>query len=244
MNCSLWINGKKVSSADEIIENYDAASVRGYFLGGCLCKWLRSHGGESIAEQLNRIDPSVSGERLNDALAIAFGQKKCTAPTHKSDERLIRAVDALRGANSIPSSALGSFKGSFGSFGGSWRGLYGSGTSFRFGSGSYAHRWEWEWEYQLGSFRKGSFGVNSFRLTVGSYKGFGGPFSGSFKGYGSFVNGSFRGYGSFVNGSFRGAIPTSGDFTMTAKEYDEIMYRCLGMCPLNRYGYGIHLIHG
>ena len=221
MNCSLWINGKKVSSADEIIENYDAASVRGYFLGGCLCRWLRCHGGEEIAQRLERIDPSLGGERLNDALAIAFGQKKCTAPTHKSDERLIRAVDALRGG-SIPSSAFGSFKGSFGSFGGSWLGRYGSGTSFRFGSGSYIHRWEWEWEYQLGSFSKGSFSTNSFKLTVGSYKGF----------------------GSFVNGSFRGILSQNGSFVMTADEYDEIMYRCLGMCPLNRYGYGIHLIHG
>lgn len=237
MNCSLWINGKKVSSADEIIENYDAASVRGYFLGGCLCRWLRSHGGEEIANKLDRIDPAMCGDKLNDALAVAFGQKRCTAQTHKWDVRLIRAVDAMRGANSVPSSALGSYpKGSFGSFGGSWSGKYGSGTSFRFGSGSYAHRWEWEWEYELGSFRKGSFSANSFRLTAGSFGSFSG-LSGSFRG-------SYTGFGSFVNGSFRGVLSTGGSFVMTADEYDEIMYRCLGMCPLNRYGYGIHLIHG
>lgn len=223
MNCSLWINGKKVRTADEIIENYDAASVRGYFLGGNLCRWLRSHGGEAIADRLDRIEPSLRGEQLNDALAACFGQKRCTAPTHKSDERLILAVNALRTANGIPSSALGSYiNGSFGSFGGSWRGKYGFVTSFRFGSGSYAHRreWEWEWEYRLGSFRKGSFGANSFRAA-----------------------GSFGLY-TRSGGSFRRAVPTSGSFAMTADEYDEIMYRCLGMCPLNRYGYGIHLIHG
>lgn len=236
MNCSLWIGGKKVSSADEIIENYDAASVRGYFLGGCLCRWLRSHNGDKIAENLEKIAPSVGGEQLNDMLAAAFGQKKCAAPTHKCDLQLIREIDRLRGESSIPSSAYGS--GYFGSLGKSRRAGYGSAASFRFGSGSYSHRWEWE--YRLGSFGKGSYG--SFWITVGSYKGFGGSFgrAGSFVRAGSF-GGSFGKY-PFASGSF--AAPVCGSFAMTADEYDEIMYRCLGICPLNRYGYGIHLIHG
>jgi hypothetical protein len=44
----------------------------------------------------------------------------------------------------------------------------------------------------------------------------------------SFGAGSFGGFG-------------SGGF-ITADEYDRIMYECLRKCPLNCYGYGIHIV--
>jgi len=52
MNCCLWLNGEKVRSAEEIYINYDPASLRGYFLGGSLVRWLKANGGEAEAARL------------------------------------------------------------------------------------------------------------------------------------------------------------------------------------------------
>ena len=231
MDCCLWLNRKKISSAAEIIDNFDLAAVRGYFLGGSLSEWLREHGGTVYADRLVKLrtlDPQ--DPQLNDRLAEVFGVSA-------------GAVTEVFCGN-VPDNG-GSRCGSFGSFSGGFRG--GSG-SFNFGSygvfqgsglgigsggltalGSYRFSlWEWEWEWRFagrGSFR-GSFG--SYRFGSGSY------LLGSFV---SFPWGSFS--GSFGAGSF-GGFGSSG--FITADEYDRIMYECLRKCPLNCYGYGIHIV--
>lgn len=231
MDCCLWLNRKKISSAAEIIDNFDLAAVRGYFFGGSLSEWLREHGGTIYADRLEKLrtlDPQ--DPQLNDRLAEVFGVSA-------------GAVTEVFCGN-VPDNG-GSRCGSFGSFSGGFRG--GSG-SFNFGSygvfqgsglgigsggltalGSYRFSlWEWEWEWRFdgrGSFR-GSFG--SYRFGSGSY------LLGSF---GSFPWGSFS--GSFGAGSF-GGFGSSG--FITADEYDRIMYECLRKCPLNCYGYGIHIV--
>lgn len=231
MDCCLWLNRKKISSAAEIIDNFDLAAVRGYFLGGSLSEWLRAHGGTVYADRLDKLrtlDPQ--DPQLNDRLAEVFGVSA-------------GAVTEVFCGN-VPDNGM-SRCGSFGSFsGGSW----GGSGSFNFGSygvfqgsglgigsggltalGSYRFSlWEWEWEWRFagrGSFR-GSFG--SYRFGSGSY------LLGSF---GSFPWGSFS--GSFGAGSF-GGFGSSG--FITADEYDRIMYECLRKCPLNCYGYGIHIV--
>lgn len=241
MDCCLWLNRKKISNAAEIIDNFDLAAVRGYFLGGSLSEWLREHGGTVYADRLDKLrtlDPQ--DPQLNDRLAEVFGVSA-------------RAVTEVFCGNAPDNGACagnngGSRCGSFGSFSGGFRG--GSG-SFNFGSygvfqgsglgigsggltalGSYRFSlWEWEWEWRFagrGSFR-GSFGsLGSYRFGSGSY------LLGSF---GSFPWGSFS--GSFGAGSFGGF--GSGGF-ITADEYDRIMYECLRKCPLNCYGYGIHIV--
>lgn len=246
MDCAIWLGRKKIFSADDIADNFDIAAIRGYFLGGSLINWLESHGGEMYINALNALDPKAPA--LNDRLTEIFIQKKCEVPVHKSDEQLITVVDMLKSGGAVSGSGvcsynagsykLGSFAFGFGSF------TTGSFRSGSFRSGSFGRTWQWEWEWRFGSFRGGSFrfGNTSFG---GSYR------LGSFN-FGSFASGSYR-LGSFdwsrfgslpigmLPSSYRG-VPLGSFRPMTADEYDEIMYRCLNMCPLNRFGYGIHNI--
>ena len=152
MDCCLWLNRKKISSAAEIVDNFDLAAVRGYFLGGSLSEWLREHGGTVYADRLDKLrtlDPQ--DPQLNDRLAEVFGG----------------SAGAVTGGfcGNVPDNG-GSRCGSFGSFSGGFRG--GSG-SFNFGSygvfqgsglgigsggltalGSYRFSlWEWEWEWRF-----------------------------------------------------------------------------------------------
>ena len=152
MDCCLWLNRKKISSAAEIIDNFDLAAVRGYFLGGRLSEWLREHGGTVYADRLDKLrtfDPQ--DPQLNDRLAEVFGVSA-------------GAVTEVFCGNA-PDNGM-SRCGSFGSFSGGFRG--GSG-SFNFGSygvfqgsglgigsggltalGSYRFSlWEWEWEWRF-----------------------------------------------------------------------------------------------
>jgi hypothetical protein len=238
LDCCLWLNRKKISNAAEIIDNFDLAAVRGYFLGGSLSEWLREHGGTVYADRLDKLrtlDPQ--DPQLNDRLAEVFGVSAGAVTEVFCGN--VPDNGACAGNNG------GSRCGSFGSFSGGFRGSSGS---FNFGSygvfqgsglgigsggltalGSYRFSlWEWEWEWRFagrGSFR-GSFG--SYRFGSGSY------LLGSF---GSFPWGSFS--GSFGAGSF-GGFGSGG--SITADEYDRIMYECLRKCPLNCYGYGIHIV--
>ncbi|MDR2558992.1 MAG: hypothetical protein LBC86_05550 [Oscillospiraceae bacterium] len=52
MKCCLWLNGVKVWNTRDIKNNFDPASLRGYYLGGSLLRWLRANGGEEEAEKL------------------------------------------------------------------------------------------------------------------------------------------------------------------------------------------------
>ena len=258
MDCALWLNKKKIYSADEIADNFDIAAIRGYFLGGSLIKWLSSHGGEELARELSNVLPDEPC--LNDRLSGIFLRKKCDVPVHRTDENVVAAVERFK-CNAAPqptvtgslgvSSLSGSF--AFGSFG---FGKMASSGVYRFGSyslgsfnrGSFSNAWQWEWEWRFGSFRKGSFryGNTSFG---GSYVYNFGSFNYGSYSFGSYRSGSFRFGGPFASGeallfgSYRGFPLSGGSFRcITSDEYDEIMYRTLGMCPLNRYGYGIHLI--
>ena len=233
MDCCLWLNRKKISSAAEIIDNFDLAAIRGYFLGGSLSEWLREHNGDVYADVIDTLDPS--DEMLNDRLARAFGITPGAVQEvfcGSSGANPAQNGGSFTGSFPAGSGMAGSWSGSFfsGSFGyGSYQGFSGSGSSFGL-SGSYRFSlWEWEWEWRFG--RRGSFSLGSF----GSYLfGAGSYFFGSL---GSFQPGSFPG----LSGSFTAGSYGSGEF-ITADEYDRIMYECLRKCPLNCYGYGIHII--
>ncbi len=255
MDCCLWLNRKKISSAAEIIDNFDLAVIRGYFLGGSLSEWLREHDGAVYADRLDKLktlDPQ--DPQLNDRLAEAFGVSVGAV----SDVFCGNAPDNGACAGQYGGSRCGSFGSLSGSFGtgsgsfnfGSYSGFSGSGGYAGSGAwvssggltalGSYRFSlWEWEWEWRFarrGSFR-GSFSAGSWGSigSFGSYRfGSGSYLLGSF---GSFPRGSF--FGSFGAGSFGGL--GSGGF-ITADEYDRIMYECLRKCPLNCYGYGIHIV--
>lgn len=255
MDCCLWLNRKKISSAAEIIDDFDLAAVRGYFLGGSLSEWLREHDGAVYADRLDKLktlDPQ--DPQLNDRLAEAFGVSVGAV----SDVFCGNAPDNGACAGQDGGSRCGSFGSLSGSFGtgsgsfnfGSYSGFSGSGGYAGSGAwvssggltalGSYRFSlWEWEWEWRFarrGSFR-GSFSAGSWGSigSFGSYRfGSGSYLLGSF---GSFPRGSF--FGSFGAGSFGGL--GSGGF-ITADEYDRIMYECLRKCPLNCYGYGIHIV--
>ncbi len=252
MDCALWLNKRKIFSAEDISANFDIAAIRGYFLGGSLIPWLKANNGEHYAAALESVDPS--SERLNDILSEVFGQN-ISAPVHQHDEQLIAFIDTMKGGCApANSSAVGSARyaqgfGSyqFGAFGGSYR--YGS---YNFGSYKGFSLWEWEWEWYLSSFRKrggsfagfmgsyslAGFGYGSFNIS--SYR-FGGLGSYNFGSFGSYnFGGSFR-FGMEALGSYKG-VPLGSMGWMSADEYDEIMYRTLGICPLDRFGYGIHII--
>ena len=226
MDCCLWLNRKKISSAAEIIDNFDLAAIRGYFLGGSLSEWLREHNGDVYADVIDTLDPS--DEMLNDRLARAFGI------TPGAVQEVFCGSSGANPAQNCSSFAgsLAAGSGMAGSYGGSGVAAnysYGSFGSYA-GYGSYRFSlWEWEWEWRFrrrGSFSLGSFG--SYLLGAGSY---------SFGSFGSFQLGSFSG----LSGSFTAGSYGSGGF-VNADEYDRIMYECLRKCPLNCYGYGIHII--
>ena len=225
MDCSLWFGRCRVNSASEIAEHFDMASLRGYFLGGSLEEWLREHGGEEQADRVSVLDPKDPA--LDSRLAEIFGQ--AAAEKHE----VFRGDGALSAASAVSSSySGGSGAAGYGSYlvGGSYAAGYGSYGS-AVGSFGGFRLWEWEWEWRFGSFA-GSFRNSSWR---------GGSFAvGSF-GYGSFGSwlGSFA--GSFGWGSF--AFPmANGSRFITADEYYRIMYLTLRRCPLDCFGYGIHIV--
>lgn len=238
LDCCLWLNRCKIGNADEIPGHLDIAALRGYFLGGSLIEWLKEHDGADYAEKLERLNPA--DPNLNQQISEIFGQGVDSAPQR---EIFCGNGSAVR-SDTVGSFAAGSFNGShkFGSaiyllssFGAYLSGSYQAG-SYKYGSyftSSFISRfrmWEWEWEWRfggsfLGSFRGGSFSFGSYLFGSGSY------LLGSFGGFGP---GSFRG-----SSGFAGVRGWQG---MTAEEYDRIMYECLRRCPLDCFGYGIHIV--
>ncbi|MBD5128506.1 MAG: hypothetical protein HDT43_01055 [Ruminococcaceae bacterium] len=235
MDCALWLNRRKIYSADEIAGNPDIASLRGYFLAGSLVGWLREHGGERCAKKLAKLRPD--DPELNEKLAKIFGG----SAEGKRFGTDTPAPNAPPCSGSMPRSFIGmGSNGSYslapGSFGSAWNSLFGG--SFRFGSyffGSGMHEWEWEWLFNLyksGSFTAGSF--TSFHEWEWEWL-FEVFRSGSFAG-GSF--GSFWRFGYPVGSLY---LPFVNDFNLL-DEYDRIMLETLMRCPLDRFGYGIHNI--
>jgi len=254
----LWIGKHKVYTAAEVAEYFDLASVRGYFLGGTLIRWLRENGGEEYADKLDGL--SKDSLTLNEDIAAVFGAKEIPVPVMDGKGGKFcggSAYGSYRGSGTY-GSGFGSFNklkwllgqlGSFGSFrsgsGGfhewEWEwllGRLGSFGSFRFGSGGF-HEWEWEW--LLG--RLGSFG--SFRFGSGGFHEWEWEWLlGQLGSFGSFTYGSFDIRLLFEkNGSFSGSKNTIDLFDgRSFDEYDLIMLENLIQCPLNGYGYGIHNI--
>lgn len=259
MKCALWLNKRKIRHASEIPDNLDMApqaslaSLRGYFLAGSLSEWLWENGGERYAKRLDKLSPDDPA--LNEKLAAIFAGKSNinkadfgSALSSAPSER-IQAQAPSPAPSSFPSSFAprNSFRftefgsGSFSyealtSFGELWEllrkfGLFGSFnlTSFTsFGGLWKFHEWEWEWLLGLygGS---GSFVTTSFS----SFAGFG-------KGFGSFdILGNIFGLFNKNLGSFELRRLLEN---LALDEYDRIMFETLMLCPLDRFGYGIHNI--
>lgn len=242
MDCSLWFDRCRINSAADIREHFDLAALRGYFLGGRLIEWLREHGGQEQADLLSGL--TAQEPELDRRLCEIFGQKLPEVRAVFRNEGGAadpggRPGGSFSGSGSFFGGSSGSYTANYASFFGSgvFSGSYSANSSGFFGSrGSFSafRLWEWEWEWRFGgsrgSFRRGSFlGHGSYLL--GSYIG------GSFH-FGSYRFGSWgyiAGAGSFNgNGSFPGYI--------SMDEYDRIMYECLRKCPLDCFGYGIHII--
>lgn len=264
MDCALWLNRRKIRTAEEIVGEPDIASLRGYFLAGSLIGWLRGHGGEQYAEKLEKLSPGDPD--LNEKLTKIFGGNSTVFKSF-GDGSPQTVYDAAAFSSSVlPCSlktALSSFEfgsagsysysviSSFGSFLHSWELSLGSFLSGSFASGSGMHEWEWEWLFAL--YKSGSFTLGSFTsfhewawgwlfraIRSGSFAG------GLFGSYGSFNFGSFWRFGKY--GSFGGfgswssfAAPFPESFDLL-DEYDRIMLETLMICPLDRFGYGIHNI--
>ncbi len=224
----------------------DIAALRGYFLGGSLAEWLKEHDGAAYAEKLAQLDPSDPD--LNNRLLEVFGVVSCPA----AEKEVFRGNTAVCGSLDA-SGACGSFGSlssfiSFGSFSlGSltygFSGVFGSFTTGSYSSGSYGsfysrfRMWEWEWEWRFGGSYTSSFGGSFRRLGFGSYSLYG-----SYGSYGSYRFGSYLfGSAAYLAGSFKG-LGSSGWQGMTPEEYDRIMYECLRRCPLDCFGYGIHIV--
>lgn len=241
MDCALWLNRRKVYSAKEIRENFDAASLFGYFAAGSLVEWLREHGGADYADKLECLsldDPDIIGKiaAVFDGKSVGYktlggADKGASGTVSGGGQCSFRGKIGSAGAlSALKNGSFGVGSGAFGSF---WK----SG-SFAFGSGFY--EWEWEWERLFGSFSKGSFTFGSgYAAWLALLKKYGSFGFGSF-GTGSFGSFSLDLFGEVKNGSFIGRkLP---DFLANLDEYDRIMLISLYGCPLNRFGYGIHNI--
>ena len=160
--------------------------------------------------------------------------RRLTAGSRRYSGRLLRRRMRYSGAMAQATPAVSGSGWNRGSYsvgsGAAGYGSYFTGGSYAVGYGSYGSAvgsfggfrlWEWEWEWRFGSFA-GSFRNSSWR--GGSFAGWLGSFAGSF------------GWGSF-------AFPmANGSCFITADEYDRIMYLTLRRCPLDCFGYGIHIV--
>lgn len=215
----LWLNGTKVYDLEQLKAAFDPKALELYFLGGGLVRWLSDCGENELAQKAAQIDSTTDIPRQ---LAEIFGM------SYASEEPAQIAADVPQ---SEPVQNLSSFNSSldistFGSFNSSYNlssleltsfgGIY---TSFL--TGSFSH--EYEYEYESGSFSANSFNIGSFSSN---------SFSQS-----SFFSGSFDFYGSFGFGGFKGL--SSQHMSMTPQQKVRIN---LSSCPLNRYGYGIHIV--
>ena len=212
-NCCLWIGGEKVSDLAGIKKNFCITDVKGYYLGGRLADWLRAHGADREAQLVEAIDKNGD---VDTALEDIFKDKpaKDVFTAYQFNNVTPPFLASGNGAGLSPNGSFGygSMSGSFGSFRAAGSFKVGS-----FGVGSYRHSHEYEYEYRNGSYKKTSFTATSF-------------------GYGSFGFGSFN-LSSFIFGSFSYEdLCEGGSFTPAA------LMLFFSSEPLNRFGYGIHLI--
>ncbi|MGN0657266.1 MAG: hypothetical protein ACI4KR_10790 [Ruminiclostridium sp.] len=225
-NCSwyLLLRGKKIYNIRELRESFDTNAVTAYYCGGGLWSWLTELGENEILARLEKIDNKGD---IGGQLEFIFGVRP-EPPEPLPENTHIPTNSREIISTALPSSYRGSFKrGSFRKssfYKGSFR--KGSFTKGVLLKGSFRQG------LQGGSYRKGSFVLTSYKgaFAKGSFK------QGSFN-KGSFKADSFTG-GSFMNGTY---YFCENGVVITEKEYRRTMIN-LSSCPLNEYGYGIHLV--
>lgn len=220
---SLLMGEARVFDIRQLREHFDTALITGYLLGGTLERWLAEAGETEILSRIKEIDYSAD---LGEQLEFIFGvrpEKKTELP-----ENIIKTLSA-RKKTDPPKTAFccSSFNpSSFHS--GSARTSSGSFRLVRFYGSAYGRVGSWRsafWyagSWHVGSWRAGSGYMFRAYLRGGSA--------------GSWHAGSWRS-GSW-SGSFR---YFAGEAEITEQEYRRTMIN-LSSCPLNEYGYGIHLI--
>ena len=257
----LWLNGKKVYTLQQLRASFDAEAVGLYCLGGGLVRWLKDCGEQAAAEKVERIDLS---KNISRQLAEIFGVDLPETPETKEQpyEPLPTAKAPAFAANgsfgispsSLPETSFstGSFETSFSTSSFNFSALYTSFFTTSFLTTSFTSGYEHEYEYESSSFTTNSF---SLYQTSFSAETAGLLSSGSFA-LGSFELGSFTfEHGSFTlgSGSFPLTLssfsPKSAETTPTATAENtppmtpqQKFELNLSSCPLNRYGYGIHLV--
>ena len=252
----LWLNGKKVYTLQQLRASFDAEAVGLYCLGGGLARWLKDCGEQAAAEKVEQIDLSKNVSRQ---LAEIFGVDLPETPEMKEQPydpvTPAQAPDFTAGGSfGIPPTSLpetGSFETSFSTSSFNFSNQYTSFFTTSFLTTSFAASYGHEYEYESGSFT-----TSSFSLYQSSFSAETAYSAGSFEfGSGSFELSSFAfEHGSFTLGS--GSFPlTLSSFSpnstetapMSAADPTPITPQQkfelnLSSCPLNRYGYGIHLV--
>ena len=251
----LWLNGKKAYTLQQLRASFDAEAVELYCLGGGLVRWLKDCGEQDIAEKVAQIDLSRSISRqLAEILGVdlpetdegSFQSAITPKPTPSAAGSSFAASPSSFSDTYLP---LGSFSSSFDTASFSFSAAYTSFFTTSFLTTSFGGS-EYEYEYESGSFT-----TNSFSLYLSSFFTESAFFTGSFAfGSGSFTLGSFTTeYGSFFlgSGSFPLSLtsfsPQSFESPTAEKEPTPLTpqqkFRLnLSSCPLNRYGYGIHIV--
>jgi len=100
MNCCLWLNGVKVWKTCDIKNNFDPASLHGYFRGGSLLRWLKANGGEEEAKKLEETGNIEYAFGIIDELPTTPSGVRVAPTCHPSKEGNIVVI--TRG--SFPSS--------------------------------------------------------------------------------------------------------------------------------------------
>ena len=213
----LWLDRKRVENLTQLRENFHLQSLCGYLLGGSLGAWLEAAGEPQFAEKVKSIDLEGDYEK---ALTDLFGRKEVLPP-----------FEADFGGGFVPFARAGSF-----APGSSFASSFGSFTAGSFYTGSFSannNNNNNGGSYSLGSFffQTGSYSLGSFYTAVSSGSFFAGSYS-----LGSFAGGSFAlPTGSFAPGSF------SSDAYSRLSPMEKIAVN-ISSEPLNRFGYGIHLV--
>ena len=235
----LWLNGKKIYTLQQLRASFDAEAAELYCLGGGLARWLKDCGEQDTAEKVEQIDLSKS---ISRQLAEIFG---IDLPETEEQEyqAAITANPPIPAANGSFTPPYSSESSSFSTSSFALSNEYTSFFNTSFLTASFSG-YEYEYEYKSSSFTStsfyffqssffaqsafsaGSFALNSF--TLGSFT----------TEYGS---DSFHlGLSSFSPKSDETVPPTEREQpSLTPQQKFRLN---LSSCPLNRYGYGIHLI--
>ena len=254
----LWLNGKKVYTLQQLRASFDAEAVGLYCLGGGLARWLKDCGEQAAAEKVEQIDLS---KNISRQLAEIFG-----VDLPETEEQPYEPLTAAKtpaftaggsfgiSLTSLPetSLSLGSFELSLSTSSFAFSNAYTSFFTTSFLTTSFTAGYEHEYEYGSGSFTTSSFSLYQTSFSAETA--------------GLFSSGSFA-FGSFSLGSFifeHGSFPlVSGSFPLTLSSFSPELAETapapnpentppmtpqqkfelnLSSCPLNRYGYGIHLV--